>query len=178
MPFTTSDLTGRLERLAATVAAFPPEDRVPRPLVDPLSEIERWASKHADPDEHNRSCLDRIEDRAASNEETYHSMMGWYGLWTQTDHDERQEQAETRINESPLSLGTHKGQMHVAESWGGPADGYYVDVEDHDRVVGVTYYFQDWFDGATMDLDEHEYPWTWKYVSYFTELWTPEESDD
>ena len=39
----------------------------------------------------------------------------------------------------------------VGLSWGGPADGFYVDVSD-EEIVGITYYFQDWFDGAKRRL--------------------------
>jgi hypothetical protein len=171
MTWTVADLHGRVVALAEQIAALEQTDTSPHGLVDPLCTLERWAEKHKHPEPESRSCLDRIESHAAYNEENYLSMMGWYEAWGQSNHHERQETAQRRIEESPLSV-TRKATdtIKVEESTGGPADGYEATFDPRTgRVESVEYYFQDWFDGARMDLDEREFPGTWRYIGYWAD---------
>ena len=55
---------------------------------------------------------------------------------------------EQRMLESTL---VHK-KYRIGLSWGGPADGFYVYTDSENNVEHITYYFQDWFDGAEKEL--------------------------
>jgi hypothetical protein len=173
MTYTVGQLAPRLRDLADKVASFTPDDKVPRPLIDPLSELERWADKHKN-DPRSRSCIDRIEEQAASNEETFLSMMTWLRLWDKTDDQDKIAAARTRIEESPLSV-TRKGNtIEIQESWGGPSDGYEIEVDGY-TVERARYYFRDWFDGAWLDIEERDYPGTWAYLEYWASAEIAEE---
>ena len=169
MTWTVGNLSDRLRSLADKVASFDADDTAPRPLVDPLSDIERWADKHTN-DERNRSCIDRIEDQARSNEETFQAMIDRTGDWAVDEGDEKRDLSEI-FDESPLSV-TRKSDdtLRVEESTGGPADGYTVTFDPSTgRVEDVEYYFQDWFDGAKLDIDERDYPATWQYLGHLAD---------
>lgn len=174
--YNTDQLAERLRDLAAKVAAFgngrplnSPPDRVPRPVIDPLCDLERWADKHGN-DPRNRSCMDRIEDQAASNEETFGPMMFFLDGWDRTNHEDRRDAARERVEESPLSVTRNGTKLHVQESWGGPSDGYKVEFDPRTGAVeAVEYYFQDWFDGAKLDIEQRDYPATWRYLEYWAQ---------
>ncbi len=165
--YATGALAERIRDLAARVAAFDPDDRVPRPLIEPLSQLERWAEKHGN-DEENRSCLDRIEAHAASNEETYRGMMFFLDGWSRSDNDDRREQAEERVRESPLSVVQNGDTVKIEESTGGPADGYEIEIDTQTgKLYSAEYYFRDWWDGATIEIEQRDYPATWRYLEYW-----------
>ncbi len=182
MTWTVGDLHGRLTALAEKVAAFDAEDKAPSPLIEPLGDIEKWADKHTN-DPRNRSCMDRIEEHALSNESTYQDMIDGKSEYVGEDDDEDEDEDEDkdddtlsedtirRFDESPLSV-TRKAvdKIDVLESWGGPSDGYEVEFnpDGYGRIEGVRYYFRDWFDGAWLDIYESDFPATWRYLEHFT----------
>lgn len=168
MTWTVGDLAGRLRSLADQVAAFPAEDRAPRPLVDPLGDIEQWAKKHMQPELHARSCIDRIEAQAKSNEETFQSMIDGEDDYAPDDGEDKDDARYQAFSESPLSV-TRKGSViDVMESWGGPSDGYEVTMDGY-LIERVRYYFRDWFDGAWLEIDQRDYPATFRYLEYITQ---------
>jgi len=66
--------------------------------------------------------------------------------------DAAQESTREASFDSILSvekLTTYK----VCMSWGGPADYFELDFDAEGECVGGRYLFQDWFDGATRDID-------------------------
>jgi hypothetical protein len=165
--FTMVNLRDRLASLAERLASYPDDDLVPRLIVDPLCEIERWADKHGN-DEHNRSCIDRIDRHFESRLEDIKAMMFWLHAWEQSDKEAASghyDEAVRRLEEYPLSA--ERG--HIALSWGGPADGFrYTTDEDH-VIEDVSYYLQDWWDGAKMDVDQRNYPEIWAFIENFAE---------
>jgi hypothetical protein len=167
MTWTVADLSKRVTLLAEQIAKLDPNDIAPRPLVEPLNAIERWADKHKN-DPRNRSCIDRIEDQARSNEESFMAMVEHTGDYELDEDDDADEKTYEAFGDSPLSV-TRKGSViEVQESWGGPSDGYEVTMEGW-SIESVRYYFRDWFDGAWLEIEKSDYPYTWQYLEYITQ---------
>jgi hypothetical protein len=80
--------------------------------------------------------------------------------------NEGEDKAVEELYENALSVETVK-ETTVTLSWGGPAD--YLHIKHHDgEVLGVVYRFSDWFDTATVELDETSPLWDYA-VAYIVE---------
>lgn len=102
------------------------------------------------------SCEQRIAGQMAARFEDITNAMAAY---EENDYDEDATAADGETSLSSLrdSLLEVRPRITVRLllSTGGPADGFDVVVEDGELVSG-TYFFQDWFDGATRPLSTEE----------------------
>jgi hypothetical protein len=60
-------------------------------------------------------------------------------------------------NNYPLAVATHQ-ITRIELSWGGPSDFLTVEHEGTE-IIRVSYYFQDWFDGAVRPVQEGSKVW-------------------
>jgi len=54
--------------------------------------------------------------------------------------------------------------VQVMLSWGGPADGFIVELDDERNIIGARFCLQDWFDFAEKELVDQE-------VENFVQIW-------
>lgn len=57
----------------------------------------------------------------------------------------------------PLEISSRK-VTKILLSWGGPSDFFKVEHDGGD-ILAITYHFQDWFDGASRDVEEDSPAW-------------------
>ena len=93
------------------------------------------------------TCEERIETHLQALEEDVAGIIQQY-----YDGDE-----EGIWNNYPLAVSTRQ-LTKVELSWGGPSDFLTID-HDGAEIYGVTYHFQDWFDGATRSVREGSKVW-------------------
>lgn len=76
--------------------------------------------------------------------------------------DRQDDEAYQELAELPLGIET-KQETTITLSYGGPADYLHI-THDKGEVLRVVYRFSDWFDTATIELDEsHE---LWDYAEF------------
>lgn len=82
-----------------------------------------------------------------------------------------EEYNEESLYEFPLGMSKHT-VFKIELSTGGPADFIKAYVDDEGIIDRVTYHYQDWFDGAEMEVDENSSMWEFVeiYLSTHTEL--------
>lgn len=82
-----------------------------------------------------------------------------------------EEYNEESLYELPLGMSKHT-VFKIELSTGGPADFIKAYVDDEGIVDRVTYHYQDWFDGAEMEVSENSHMWEFTeiYLSVHTEL--------
>jgi hypothetical protein len=97
-------------------------------------------------------CADRIAEKMARREETIRQMVeqaegsDYYG-------------DEEAIYELALSINTKKVTT-ICLSWGGPSD--YIEItHDEDGISKMMYRFSDWFDTATLYIEEGSHLWNY-----------------
>jgi len=104
------------------------------------------------------------------------------GLWSDNwgdmpEHDaenmyeylEAVEIAEDHERES-FAISVQKKVIYDIQcSWGGPSDGFLVEV-DEDEIVAITYYFKDWFDGARQALSGDAFDTAKEYIQQIVYL--------
>jgi hypothetical protein len=91
-----------------------------------------------------QNCADRIGSMLKNTEEQIKGLMGNNDAWEQ-------------LADLPLSIETVK-ETTVTLSWGGPSDYLHITHNDSE-VLRVVYRFSDWFDTATVELDETSPLW-------------------
>ena len=68
---------------------------------------------------------------------------------------------EGEWNNYPLAVSTYQ-LTKIELSWGGPSD--FLEVKHEGlEIISITYYFQDWFDGAKREVEEGSN--VWKYCA-------------
>lgn len=92
------------------------------------------------------TCANRISAELKNTEDLVK------GLMARTDDEGYQELAEL-----PLDIETKK-ETTITFSYGGPADYLHI-THDKGEVLRVVYRFSDWFDTATIELDETSPLW-------------------
>ena len=82
-----------------------------------------------------------------------------------------EEYNEESLYELPLGMSKYT-VFKIELSTGGPADFIKAYVDDEGIIDRVTYHYQDWFDGAEMEVDENSHMWEFVeiYLSVHTEL--------
>lgn len=82
-----------------------------------------------------------------------------------------EEYNEESLYELPLGMTKHT-VFKIELSTGGPADFIKAYVDGEGIIDRVTYHYQDWFDGAEMEVDENSHMWEFVeiYLSAHTEL--------
>lgn len=65
---------------------------------------------------------------------------------------------EESLYELPIGL-SKQTVFKIELSWGGPADFIRAYVDDEGNLVRVTYHYQDWFDGAEMEVNDNSHMW-------------------
>ncbi len=63
---------------------------------------------------------------------------------------------EQEINNKVLCVDKYT-TYRIMYSTGGPADGFWITVDDEGDIITIEYYFQDWFDGARRTLTGSDY---------------------
>ena len=95
------------------------------------------------------TCEERIEAHLATLEEDIAGVIqGYY---------DGEEDGFEAWNNYPLAVTTHQ-ETKIELSWGGPSDFLSV-IHEGEKVISVTYHFQDWFDGAKRDVKEGSKVW-------------------
>lgn len=79
----------------------------------------------------------------------------------------REERADV-WREGLLEVTPQDREYRIGLSWGGPADGFNVTVDEDGTIVEGEYYLEDWFDGARRSLPE------WAIVDLADLLWLAE----
>lgn len=69
-----------------------------------------------------------------------------------------EEYNEESLYEFPLGM-SKQTVFRIELSTGGPGDFIMVYVNDEGFIVRVTYHYQDWFDGAEMEVEENSHMW-------------------
>ena len=77
-----------------------------------------------------------------------------------------EEEAREELYQMALGIQTVQETI-VTLSWGGPADYLHI-THNEGEVLRVVYRFSDWFDTATVELDETS-P-LWDYAAYIVEI--------
>ena len=85
------------------------------------------------------------------------------------DYQDAIEIAEDRERESFAISVQKKTVYDVQCSWGGPSDGFLVEV-DEGEIVGITYYFKDWYDGARLELSGDAFDTAQGYIEQMVYL--------
>lgn len=82
-----------------------------------------------------------------------------------------EEYNEDSLYEFPLGI-SKQTVFKIELSTGGPADFIRAYVNDEGFIDRVTYHYQDWFDGAEMEVDENSHMWEFAEIllSASTEL--------
>lgn len=123
--------------------------------------------------EETRSCasviheelLDELEKIRAFNAGPEHECQECGLVWHEGEDsawecpDCGSEHFDTYNEDYPMiGFGRQYIRYRLEISWGGPADGFYIDVNPEDREIErITYYFQDWHDGAEMVLSGSDF---------------------
>lgn len=116
-----------------------------------MSEIDKQIAEH-------KSCADRINDSLESREQYMHEMLN--AMDNGEPFDGYDDGSDAFFE---YMLGYSKKTVFKFElSWGGPSD--YIEVavcEDgnHYEIEKVTYHFADWFDHASLVLDNSSPLW-------------------
>jgi len=88
------------------------------------------------------------------------------GGWDYTDAVETAEECERES----LALFVQKKTVYDIQcSWGGPSDGFLVEVDD-EEIVSIKYYFKDWFDGAEVILSGSDFDLALGYIEQMVYL--------
>jgi hypothetical protein len=102
-----------------------------------------------------RTCAERIEENLTNLRDELNALNG-------RDDDG----ALDELAEMPLHIETHY-ETTVTLSWGGPADYLHI-VHNGEDVLKVTYRFSDWYDTATVEVDESDET-LWAYAQHIIE---------
>lgn len=95
------------------------------------------------------TCEERIDAQLQALEEDVTNILRGY-------YDGEDDGFEA-WNEYPLAVSTRL-VTKIELSWGGPSD--FLTVEhDENHIYGVTYHFQDWFDGAKREVEQGSKVW-------------------
>jgi hypothetical protein len=125
----------------------------------------------------DRTCAERIEENYLSRCVTVGALMNAYDPSNLNEDDEdememlkeiqSEDYNEDSIHEFPLSIEKFV-TMKIQFSTGGPAD--WIEFEMNDRgIYDVRYYFQDWFDVASMNVSRDS--WLYEYAQHCAELY-------
>jgi hypothetical protein len=87
--------------------------------------------------------------------------------------DNPQEAADDRWMEYPLSVWSERIVI-VQMSWGGPSDEFHVHVDNDGEITAITYWFKDWFDGASFDLSGRDFEIAEQFLQRFVDYETGE----
>jgi hypothetical protein len=105
-----------------------------------------------------QTCEERINGYLANLEESVTDILkGYYGEREGKGEDQDNARGFEEWNNFPLSVETRK-ETKILLSWGGPSDFLSV-VHDGTDIFTVTYHFQDWFDGASRNIDGDSKIW-------------------
>ena len=77
--------------------------------------------------------------------------------------------AQERQFEYPLSVWSERIVI-VQMSWGGPSDEFHIRVNNDGEITAITYWFKDWFDGASWDLSGKEFEIAEAFLRYYVEI--------
>ena len=94
------------------------------------------------------NCADRIASELANTESYLRE------VYTRLESDDAvaNEEASIELNEYPLGISTAQFTV-ITLAYGGPAE--YIEVtHDGFNIIRAVYRFSDWFDTATLELDE------------------------
>ena len=94
-----------------------------------------------------KSCRERISGEWESRKQEMKRADKALAKGDQTELEELQDQV--------LSI-SKTTKFRIDLSWGGPQDFIEVEVDDSGEIIGGSYHFLDWFDGAEIELSEEE----------------------
>jgi hypothetical protein len=100
-------------------------------------------------------CADKIGDELKSREADIKALL---------ESEDYEELGEFALSHETIKL------TKVCLSWGGPADYLEIEWHGHDfqhEILKVTYRYSDWYDTATIGVDEDS-P-LWRYAEYLIE---------
>lgn len=120
--------------------------------------------------------LQRIEEEIWEEDANLRRQL-WSKNWGDLPGDERDgcfhqdavEIAEEYERESFAISVQKKVVYDIQCSWGGPSDGFLVEV-DESEIVAITYYFKDWFDGARQELSGDDFDTAKRYIEQMVYL--------
>lgn len=95
------------------------------------------------------TCEERIDAQLQALEEDISSVLdGYYN---------GEEDGFEAWNNYPLAVSTRQ-ETKIELSWGGPSD-FLTVIHEGAEIYSITYHFQDWFDGATRQVEEGSKVW-------------------
>lgn len=108
------------------------------------------------------TCSERIADAMASRQ------IDLEEIYEKISSDDREISSEgyDEIQEFALEISSYK-VIKILLSTGGPADWIEVTLDDDNYIRGMKYFYQDWFDCASMTLYKDSY--LWQYASEIVE---------
>lgn len=157
------EASAKLQTLIDTQA----EATVPEPsrgVWDGLNAVETFIKDaetvvSGDTNKRTLSCEYRIEQELRDRLERIDLDLRWADAWSKTKRDDRYEAARERL-EDVLSVSRVGTTVTVQLSWGGPSDEFVFECDETEyrslEVDRVTYWFKDWFDGASRRLDSDD----------------------
>jgi hypothetical protein len=110
------------------------------------------------------TCADRIHEHFQSRSGYLEEMME--ALYTEKPFDGYEDAFEAYAN-YPLAL-TKYTTYKIELSWGGPSDYIELTVDDDYNIITARYHFADWFDHASINVDEDS--GMYKYLQEFIRI--------
>lgn len=122
----------------------------------------------------DQTCEERIADHKSGREDDFEKLFRI--LRREADPEEHEEFGLDPDDEfvddavmeqlDPLAIDEVR-HIQVTLSTGGPADGININLDHDGEIIGVQYWFQDWFDGATRPVHTGEA--LWEYAEWIAE---------
>lgn len=101
-----------------------------------------------------KTCAERIQDQLQQRNEMLEEI---YDKLSSDERDDKEEAYEELYN-LPLSIDTFK-LIKIHLSTGGPGDWIEATLKENGYVEKMYYHFHDWFDHASIPVDENSYMW-------------------
>ena len=120
----------------------------------------------------NQSCEERIAGQLAGRLEDMDAIMAAIDSEEPSQEfvDEYGDDPWATHSEYPLAIEEVR-QVRIVLGTGGPHDEFLVTLDSEGDIVRISYVFQDWFDGATRELEGDEFDRASRFLAPYVEQW-------